>query len=545
MSRSHELQPEELELVSGGGSTRLFSDVTVGPTPSHNYGLISDSFGANLTYSQANAIVQRFNAPTYDALYGQGNDPAATSGIVSRPGAQDLHSTQIPVLGWPADAGGKVTLAHGDGYAVNTTVDGQHLVEGTISRNLVSDFHDGGGYQVLSLGQGQGGAKFMTTGGEVIGAGIGFVLGGKSGAEAGSAIGGAIGQNAAHLVNPDVGAVVFSQLDNGMLANVNGTHNPNLDLPSGRDVEAGYVAGGVTAGIDSALGHSPVAHGSDVQHEALYELTHDLNGQGTPVTGSFALSANNVGIYHFTADGSKYYEMDNGHVVERQVDESSGVDAAVAHQAALNGDHPQSVSESDIHLPDPPAQIIGLPPELTPHDGNTQSGPDHSPSSAPPATDGPHGDASDVIGAPVVVVDTGSHAPDTGSHGNDVAVAPVDAAPVIPVSTAPAPAVDIPIIPIDIPPVIPIQVDAPLPVIAPIPVLDVPVPENYGAYSTVNPMPVVPPVDPGIDTAVAGIGSLDVGGYNYGSGFDAGGYVGGFDGGGFDGGGFDGGIAFA
>lgn len=43
--------------------------------------------------------------------------------------------------------------------------------------------------------------------------------------------------------------------------------------------------------------------------------------------------------------------MDNGHVIEKQVDEFSGVDAAVAHQAALDAQHPQNTPVGDIHCP--------------------------------------------------------------------------------------------------------------------------------------------------------------------------------------------------
>lgn len=514
MSRSHELQPDELELVSGG-STKLFSNVSLGPVPSHNYGLISDSFGANMSYNQANALLQQFNAPTRDALYGQGNDPGATFGMISRPGAQNLPT--------PLDWGGNVTLQHGDGFAVNTTIPGQHPLEGTISRNLVTDFHDDGGYQVLTLGQGQGGAQLATGLGTAAGAGIGGFFGGQTGAEIGGAVGGSGAQNASHLLNPELGAIAFSQLDDAMLAHANGTHNPNLDLPSGLGVEAGYAHSALSAGIQSASGSAPEVHGGTVQQQALSELAHDLNSQG-PVTGSFGISSNNVGIYHFTSDGSKYYELENGHVVEKQVDESSGVDAAIAHQAALDAQHPQATPEGDIHLPDPPAPIHDLPPELTPQDGHGQSGPDHADNhgvDTSPADAGHAGEGAAHVddSAGAAAVDTGSHASDAGNHSNDAAVAPVDAAPAVPVDTAPA---------------APIQVDASPPAVAPIAVPDQSPPASTGAYSDTNPVPVVAPVDPGVDSGPAGGGSFDAGGVEEG-GFD-GGFDGGFSGG-FDGGG--------
>jgi hypothetical protein len=561
MSRSQELQPDELELVSGGGSTKLFSEVTVGTSPSHHYGMISDSFGANMSFDQVNAALQRFNAPTHDALYGQGNDPNATAGTVARPGAQDLHGLSTP-WGTPLDSGGNVTLQHGDGYAVNTTVPGEHMVEGTLSRNLVVDYHDGGGYQTMSLGQGHDGAQLATAIGTAVGAKIGGAVGGPAGEVLGGALGGDSAQNLSHLVNPDIGAKVFGQLDDAMHADINGTHNPNLDLPSGRTVELGYVADALAAGKDSALGHSPVAHFDNVQDQAVAALGHDLNSQG-PVTGYFSKSSNEMGIYHVTPEGTKYYEMDNGHVVEKQLDEMSGVDRAISHQAELNAQHPPSSSDGDIHLPDPPAPINELPPELTPHDGNTPSGPDHTENvgSTQFVDAAPHSDAADpAVGIGAMSLDTGSHAADTGNHGMDVAIAPIETAPVMPVDTAPMISVDIPpVMPVDTAPVIPIDIPSvvqfpmDVPVIAPIqiPVFDAPpvISGAYsdmmtsgaysdmmtsGAYSDMNPIPVVTTVDAGIDTGIAGIGSLDVGG-----GYDVGGFdMGGYDAGGFDAGGF-------
>src|SRR5262249_55881565 len=154
----------------------------------------------------------------HDALYGAGNDPNATNVQMSRPYARDEPFT------W----GGDVTLQHFQGSGLNTT-DFLHPLEGTVSRNLVADLNNPGSYQVMTLGRGEGGAPLAT--------GLGALAGLAVDGVPGAVVGGLGAQNASHELNPYLGYTVFSMLDNSMIASISGTHNPNLDLPSGLKTE--------------------------------------------------------------------------------------------------------------------------------------------------------------------------------------------------------------------------------------------------------------------------------------------------------------------
>lgn len=278
---------------------QLWADVQTGVVPSHNYGLASARFGANLSYAEANAYVQRFNAPTREALLGRGNDPAASRGTVMRPGAGYMPA--------PLDHGGNVTLEHGDGVALNRTIPFQHPLEGTITRNLVTDLHPGAGYQVLTLGQGRGGAQLATTAGGAIGG-----------------VPGAIGaRNASHAMNPELGRTAFGALDQSMIAAANGEPNPNGRGGPLTEMWHGLRAAG--AGAAQALGFGGEAMTSDPQQQAVYDLARQLNAAG-PVTGSFVRSSVLPGVYYMTPTGSQYFERDpDGRMVPAVPDDGSGL----------------------------------------------------------------------------------------------------------------------------------------------------------------------------------------------------------------------------
>lgn len=356
-----EVLHDELDLVVGG-SDRLYSEIHLGETPSHSYGLASASFGHDLRFQQANTFLQQYNAPTRESLYGTGNDPSARAAEISRPGARDLEPGE--------DWGGSVTVAHGDGFVVNTTVSGQHPLEGTISRNLVVDLNDGG-YQVLTLGRGQGGAELAAEIGEHVGTVLGAAAAGPAGAIIGGFVGGDLGQNASHFLNPELGHIAFSQLDDAMSAAANGTRNPILDAPAGREVEAGMVRDAVTAGLATWTGDGATTHGATEQDHTVYELAHMLNEQG-PVEGYFMKSSAGPGVYFVTQESTRYYELEHGQVVQKPIDEFAGVDQAVEHQATLMEPPPDHAG--DIQLPDPPAIEEGPPPELASRDGGGEAG---------------------------------------------------------------------------------------------------------------------------------------------------------------------------
>jgi hypothetical protein len=409
-----QLDDEKLGLVVGG-SDKLWSNVTLGLTPSHNYGLQSGTFGQTpnsaghpFDFQQANTALQQFNAPTRDALYGNGNDPSATTGTISRPGAQDLTGSSIP---W--DHGGNVTLEHGDGFAVNTTVSGQHPLEGTISRNLVVDLHDGGGFSALTLGRGSGGAELMTTAGTIAGGALGYLAEGLPGAVAGGFAGGLAAQNAAHAVNPELGHIAFSQLDNALIAHLNGLPSPNLDAPSGRLAELGNAASAAASGLSTWWNNGSTTwglanNGASVQQQTLNDLAHTLNEQG-PVRGFFMESAVTPGVYFMDKAGSHYYELENGHAVEKQVDPFAGVDQAIAHQAELNAAHPTESLFNENQLPALPEQIQGLPPELLPPQN---AAPDnHAPDNHGPDDHAPDNHAPDPV-PQETVPGLDNHAPD-------------------------------------------------------------------------------------------------------------------------------------
>jgi hypothetical protein len=108
---------------------------------SHGYAVLSDRLPPGTTPEEANDLLQRFNAPTEQALHGNGNDPNALSAWVADP-----FSGYAPV--------GNVSVEHGDGWVTNTT-EFVHPFIGTITRGLVEN--PDGSIQVYTVGHGEGG----------------------------------------------------------------------------------------------------------------------------------------------------------------------------------------------------------------------------------------------------------------------------------------------------------------------------------------------------------------------------------------------------
>lgn len=126
------------------GSQTIWSSFTPGipliTTSGHDYSLLSDELPLGTTWDQANAALQRFNAPTARAWQGQPGDPNSREETVTTSG------------GIPA---GRVTVERGEGWARNTTIDGQHILRGSITRRIIRD--DRGMFRILTEGVGQGG----------------------------------------------------------------------------------------------------------------------------------------------------------------------------------------------------------------------------------------------------------------------------------------------------------------------------------------------------------------------------------------------------
>lgn len=126
------------------GSQTLFAESTWGfpsyTQSGHHYAVLSDPLPPGTTWEQANQALQRFNAPTAEALRGVPGDGRSTEGWVALPG------TSIPA--------GRVTFERGDGWVRNTTAFPHPLI-GTITRRIIRD--DQGQFRVLTEGEGRGG----------------------------------------------------------------------------------------------------------------------------------------------------------------------------------------------------------------------------------------------------------------------------------------------------------------------------------------------------------------------------------------------------
>jgi len=107
----------------------------------HDYAVLSDPLPAGTTFAQANAALQRFNAPTADAWRGRPGTGTEREQVVTT-------SNGIPA--------GRVTVQRGEGWIRNTTVDGQHILRGSITRRIIRD--DDGQFRILTEGVGRDGA---------------------------------------------------------------------------------------------------------------------------------------------------------------------------------------------------------------------------------------------------------------------------------------------------------------------------------------------------------------------------------------------------
>jgi hypothetical protein len=143
-----ELEPEYLDIVAGGRSQvlkREFHPSTKTTEASHYYETLSDPI-PGATLAQANALLNRYNAPTHDGLKGEGNDPHATGGVVAE-----------PYTPWGLPIGGSITMTRGvgdDDHAwVKNTTDALHPFIGSITRTVVDSPE---GYRILTVGEGHG-----------------------------------------------------------------------------------------------------------------------------------------------------------------------------------------------------------------------------------------------------------------------------------------------------------------------------------------------------------------------------------------------------
>ncbi|HEX3482682.1 MAG TPA: hypothetical protein VHT91_47055 [Kofleriaceae bacterium] len=176
-----ELEPEYLDIVAGGRSKVLKQQF--GPA-SHHFETLSDPI-PGATLEEANALVNRFNAPTKAGLIGEGNDPHATEGTVMEP-YTPLH----------LELGG-ITMTRGEGddhHAwVKNTADALHPFIGTTTRTVVDSPE---GYRILTVGDGHGDGAIPA---------------------------GPIGTAIRHGANAALGPGVFQDLDDNML---NHWHKP-------------------------------------------------------------------------------------------------------------------------------------------------------------------------------------------------------------------------------------------------------------------------------------------------------------------------------
>ncbi len=217
-----ELSLENLDEVSGGVSqitSRNFEYGLNWPL-GHSYSVMSDPFPAGTTRSQANEYLQRYNAPTVDAVYGNGNAADSTSGNVVIPG------TSL--------SAGHVTFERGDGWVRNTTgnlspsywsnpVGNAHPLVGTITRSLVED--ENGQFRIETKGEGQGG--FLS--------------------------------NSRHYANAQFGPEVFQQSDARTLSKFTQHRQDGIDRANGENVDSvvdDYTARATQDGVDRANGEN-------------------------------------------------------------------------------------------------------------------------------------------------------------------------------------------------------------------------------------------------------------------------------------------------
>src|SRR5262249_45881666 len=139
-----ELEPEYLDIVAGGKTqvlNRRFFPQTPFTEARHYFRTLSDPIpAANL--NEANALLNRYNAPTKDAMWGEGNDPHMAHGKVAE-----------PFTPWSFELG-NITMTRGvtDGHAwVKNTADPLHPFIGTTTRTIVDSPE---GYRIMTVGEG-------------------------------------------------------------------------------------------------------------------------------------------------------------------------------------------------------------------------------------------------------------------------------------------------------------------------------------------------------------------------------------------------------
>jgi hypothetical protein len=141
-----ELEQEYLDIVAGGRSKVLkqySASEAFGRASGHHFETLSDPI-PGATLDEANALLNRYNAPTKAAMTGEGNDPHETHGKVME-----------PFTPWGLELG-NITMTRGqtDGHAwVKNTADPLHVFIGTTTRTVVDSPE---GYRILTVGHGSG-----------------------------------------------------------------------------------------------------------------------------------------------------------------------------------------------------------------------------------------------------------------------------------------------------------------------------------------------------------------------------------------------------
>lgn len=216
-----------LDVVAGGRTQTLYAEHTWAyPSYSesgHRYATLSDPFPSATTREEANAYVNRFNAPTSDGLWGNGNDPNLSHGWVAEP------HTGVPIGGVQMDRG-----VNEDGNAwVRNTTDALHPFNGTVTRSVVESPE---GFRVLTEGEGQGVGAIPLFGNT------------RNYINSEGALGGVIPS----------GPEIFTRLDDNMMSVVGKERSDNVDTQG-----HGADPSGTSDANDHGAEPGPPGHGSD------------------------------------------------------------------------------------------------------------------------------------------------------------------------------------------------------------------------------------------------------------------------------------------
>lgn len=141
---------------------RELSDLEIGSLlPSDHSYATQNALPPGLTREQATEVFNAFNAPTAEALDGEGNPPDLAGGRVD-PSAPFSVAGYFPYgldrLGGNVEMN-RGTTPEGDPWAINTTVPGDHPLNGHITRTLLE--HEGQFY-IRTDGAGVGDVPFGT-----------------------------------------------------------------------------------------------------------------------------------------------------------------------------------------------------------------------------------------------------------------------------------------------------------------------------------------------------------------------------------------------